>query len=342
MNLEQVRQLCRTLDEKPVDGFDARSRVIYPLVDEIVPAGTAFDVTLQSGVQLRYKHAGKISKEIILREADTPSHAWEPVTTRAILATIGFREGSVLIGGAYFGDHAIPAAHEMRRLGRLDLVICVEPNPENLELLLENARENNVTDYVRASDLVLWSEPGLRFNLDDRDSHAAATLGTGGAFSSGTIDALFQAHGVCAPALILLDIEGSEEQALRGASATLNLPETEAPMIIAEVHRNYVDWDSGLQNTPIIEFLLEHDYEIFALRDHQGNWELSLEKMEIIPLDRVILHGPPHGFNIIASKDKRFFGSERFVRTVDVSPKYLRYRDSELYKPLQLNEKMAR
>lgn len=341
LTLKQVRQLCQTLEENPIDGFDARAQLIYPLLDEIFPEGTAFEVSLQSGVRLRFKHTGKISKEIILRETDISSHIWEPMTTRAILAAIAFREGSVLIGGAYFGDHAIPAAHEMRRLKRTDSVISVEPHADNLALLLENARENSVSEYVTASGLVLWSEPDLKFHLDDRDSHAATTLGDNGTLSSGTIDGLIESHGVTSLALIVLDIEGSEEQALHGASSTLNLPKAEAPIIIAEIHRNYVDWDSGLQNTPIIKFLLENDYEIFALRDHQGNWELDLEYMEIIPIDRIFLDGPPHGFNIIASKDPQFFDTEKFRRTVDVSPKYLRHRDSELYRPLEPDHKRA-
>jgi hypothetical protein len=132
----------------------------------------------------------------------------------------------------------------------------------------------------------------------------------------------------------MLDIEGSEERALQGASKVLNLPDDYAPIVIVEIHRKYVDWDSGLASTGIVRLLASHGYTVYALRDCQSNWELGLESPEIIPIDDVYLEGPPHGFNLIASKSDSFFDVSGFRRVSHVSPKYLRHRDPTLHQPL--------
>jgi len=132
----------------------------------------------------------------------------------------------------------------------------------------------------------------------------------------------------------MLDIEGSEEKALKGATSILEQPANDAPVVIVEVHKSYVNWDNGLLKTEIVKFLLRHGYDVYALRDCQSNWELSLKTPEIIPLDKVYLDGPPHGFNLIASKVNNFFDDLGFKRVSNVSPKYLRHRDPSLHLPL--------
>ena len=237
-------------------------------------------------------------------------------------------------GGAYFGDHALIAANTLRCLNASFEVVCVEPNPEQRLLLNENAHMNHLQDFIALEDAVLWSTEGLQFDLENTDSHASVLQVDSAPYLSKTINSIVKNIGFDSLSLLMLDIEGSEESALQGSNSLLEMTEAEAPKIIFEVHRKYVDWTNGLVNTPIVQNLANYGYHMFALRDCQCNWELDLQKPELIPLEDVLLEGPPHGFNIVASKDKQFFSKEHFDFVKGVSPKYLRHRSPSLHRPL--------
>ncbi len=63
-------------------------------------------------------------------------------------------------------------------------------------------------------------------------------------------------------------IEGAEYDALKGAVNVLSQPPETAPAVICEIHRHYVDWTAGLRQTPLCKLLIDHGYEIFAIRDY--------------------------------------------------------------------------
>lgn len=334
LDLDYISKLRGFLDSNPCVDFDARTTVLYPLLDQVFSDGDRLSLTLENGLRLEYLYKSNIAKEILLREREKPSHAWEPMTTRAIELAIRYRPGAVLIGGAYFGDHAMIAAKELQNLGDAGTVICVEPNEEQGQLLLENAAGNGLSQLLHLVKSVLWDSAGMRFNLNNEDSHASVQPDDNAACLSETIDHILsdqQADGI---SLLMLDIEGSEEKALAGANSVLSLPADQAAIVIVEIHRKYVDWDCGLSKTGIVQLLIGHGYHVYALRDCQSNWELGLAAPEIIPLDEVHLSGPPHGFNLIASKDEDFFDASGFKRVSNVSPKYLRHRDAKLHAPV--------
>lgn len=337
LDLSYVLSLRDFLDSHPCIGFDARTKVLYPLLDEVFRDGDQLGIRLENGLFFNYSYKSNIAKEILLRDKEVPDHVWEPMTTRSVELALRYRPGPVLIGGAYFGDHALVAAHEISAANRSGVVVCVEPNQQQREILENNAAINNLSGYISLLDSVLWSISGLKFDLLATDSHASVFPGGSSEYSSKTIDEILVDHGLREISLILLDIEGSEEQALRGATSALSLPSDQAPVVITEIHRKYVDWSNGLEKTPIVSCLLGHGYHVFALRDCQSNWSLGLDSPEIIPLDRVCLEGPPHGFNLIAAKDAGFFGDQRFRIVHDVSPKYLRHRDPAIHFPLPLD-----
>lgn len=339
LDLNYVQQLRHHIDCHPCLDFDARTKILYPLLDEIFLESDRLNVRLENSLSIDYLYKSNIAKEILLRDRENPSHAWEPMTTRSVELAIRHKPGSVMVGGAYFGDHALIAAHELQASKSPGLVVCVEPNLEQRAILESNATLNNLSESIRLLDSVLWSRSGLRFDLAASDSHAAVIADEKATYISKTIDQILADLEIEEISLLLIDIEGSEEQALRGASKILSDRPDRAPVIIAEIHRNYVDWSEGLAETSIVRFLQGHGYSVFALRDCQSNWCLGLDAPEIIPLDRVYLDGPPHGFNLIAAKDTRFFEDQRFRVVHDVSPKYLRHRDPALHLPLAANSK---
>ncbi len=132
----------------------------------------------------------------------------------------------------------------------------------------------------------------------------------------------------------MLDIEGGEFAALRGASHYLNQPVGEAPHLIFEVHRNYVDWSDGLENTEIIKYLRNKGYSLYAIRDYQSNMPMGDQPIEIIRPEDIYLDGPPHGFNMLGTKDERILDPKLFRFCSGVSPKLLTHRDPQLHQPL--------
>lgn len=334
LDLAYIRKLERFFASNPCMDFDARSEILYPLLDKIFKKGDAFELELANNLRFEYVYTSTIAKEILLREHENPSHAWEPMTTKAIELVLDNRPGAALIGGAYFGDHALIAARQLKCQGNTSPVLCIEPNTKQGELLIKNATINNLQDLVILNKDVLWDQPGCRFNLNDQDSHASVKPDQNSSYTSNTIDNIVASHSIECLSLLMLDIEGSEEKALKGATSILEQPANDAPVVIVEVHKSYVNWDNGLLKTEIVKFLLRHGYDVYALRDCQSNWELSLKTPEIIPLDKVYLDGPPHGFNLIASKVNNFFDDLGFKRVSNVSPKYLRHRDPSLHLPL--------
>lgn len=241
LDLNFVKQLRHYLDCHPCLDFDARTQILYPLLDEIFIEGDRLNVRLENGLTMDYLYKSNIAKEILLRERENPSHAWEPMTTRSVELAIRHRPGCVMVGGAYFGDHALIAAHELQVSKSSGFVICVEPNSEQRRLLEYNAVLNNLSESIRLLDSVLWSSSGMRFNLAASDSHAAVIADEEATYVSKTIDEILSDHDVEEISLLLIDIEGSEEEALRGASKPLSAQRDRAPVVIAEIHRNYVD-----------------------------------------------------------------------------------------------------
>lgn len=334
MDISYIKKLCRFFDANPCMGFDARSQILYPLLDKLIPEGQIFDLELENGLHFEYAYTSSIAKEILLRELENPSHAWEPMTSKSVELIMANRPGTALIGGAYFGDHALIAARELQIKRSEGLVICIEPNIAQGQLLIKNAKANNIRDQIIWSDCILWDQPGLPFSLNDADSHASVRQDLNSDCATDTIDRLLAKYSIESLSLLMLDIEGSEEKALRGATAVLGLAEDLAPVIIVEIHRSYVNWDGGLANTDIVRLLTGYGFHIYALRDCQSNWELGLKGPEIVPLDTVYLEGPAHGFNLIASKRDDLFDDLGFKRVPFVSPKYLRHRDPRLHLPL--------
>ena len=107
------------------------------------------------------------------------------------------------------------------------------------------------------------------------------------------------------PDLIMLDIEGAEYRALKGAQSFLQQPAGQAPNIVFEAHRHYVDWSNGLENTELIRFLTDLGYQVFAVRDFNSNYNLVGKPIEIIPAKDVYLEGPDHGFNMVAGQGRQ-------------------------------------
>ncbi len=252
--------------------------------------------------------------------------------------------GDVIVGGAYFGDQTILMAKTNPNF----TFHAFEPNNQQRQQLSKNAELNNLTN-IKTCSQGLWNNSCSQLILTDEDSFAHAEISENSkntekseSFSTITVTDYCQNNHINSLNLIMLDIEGAEFNVLQGAEKFLKMSAETAPNLVFEIHRSYVDWSVGLENTDLIKFVKSFDYTLFAVRDYNSNVDLSDSKkyfIELIPLqtDKIYLEGPPHGFNVLATKNPELLISNNptiFKIVSNVSPKLLRHRNPEIHQPI--------
>jgi FkbM family methyltransferase len=328
-----IRQLIAFEGAIDAPGVDVREELTGPLVDALYDDDQVVRKTLSNGVTFEFLYRSKIARDFVMSVPERPDHAWEPQTSR-ILVRLARGAKQVVIGGAYFGDHAVLIAKEIAAGG--GVVHAFEPNTQQRGMLMRNAELNGLKNIVPRPE-GLWHDSSTNLKLVGYDSFANAEVAEAGAddsFKTVTIADYLKAQGIDRLDLIVLDIEGAELGALKGAEPFLSASKGQAPNILFEVHRHYVDWSNGLPNTEIVRLLTDHGYAVFALRDFNSNYDLAGKPVELIPADAVYLEGPPHGFNMVAVKDPSIFNDPGYAIVRDVSPKYLRHKDPKLHHPV--------
>ena len=332
-----VRALARVYEHTPAK-TEFRERVCRPIVEQLLNQSGSLRVTLASGLMLDITSPGRIELAVLL--SVDPDHVWEPQTTR-LLEMLAAESTHSIVGGAYIGDQVLPMS--LAAAAKPAATIhAFEPSGRAYVQLLHNLGINGISN-VTAHHLALWSESTMlqlkgtaplasTASIDDRSDCAAAT--TNGLVAATTIDEYAQTAGLTDIGLIMLDTEGGEEPALRGARTLLARPPSTAPQVIFEVHRQFVDWTVGLANTPVVQLLAETGYAVYAIRDFHANRSMAGRPIEVIPVDRVYLEGPPHGFNLLATKEATLIRRLRLEVVNDVSPKLLADRDPRLHHPL--------
>jgi len=310
-----------------------REEVTGPIVDALYAGSDTVSRELANGIVITCPYRSKIAREFLMATADKPTFVWEPQTTKILLH---FAEGAknVLIGGAYFGDQAILIANVLKSSG--GIAHCFDANPDQLAALVANAEANGLREQVKDVLAGLWHEEGKLLSLEDADSHAAATLTDDeNGIKTRTIDNYCREAGIEKLDLIMLDIEGSELPALQGALGQMGGKSEPGPIIVFEVHRHYVDWDSGLHTTDIVKDLASRGYTSYAIRDYQGHVDMTDQPIELVTAETANLEGPPHGFNMLAIKDTSRLDHPLFRIRENVSPKLLFHRDPSLHQPIK-------
>lgn len=309
-------------------GSDLREGVTGPILDAAVGQGRRFVKRLESGLSLVFHYRSKIARDFLLSDAPAPDHVWEPQTTRTLLE-LGRDARQAVIGGAYFGDQAVPLAERLRGRGT---VHCFELSAENADLLTHNARRNGLDNLV-VNRLGLWSDARVRLALVGEDAYAAPREAPAG-FAATTLEAYAEAQGLEGIDLVMLDIEGGELAALRGGRRFLEQPAEQAPQLVFEIHGAYTDWSNGIAETEIVRFLAVRGYTLFAIRDYQSNVAMAGRPVELVELDSIVTAGPVHGFNMLGTKRPEALDPAVFRRVRGVSPKLLFGRDPVLHAPL--------
>ena len=308
-----------------------REQVRWPLILSLLSEVKTHRVVLQNGLLFDISPDSRIEKALLLSTEAHPDHVWEPQTTRLLVA-LAADAANVIVGGAYIGDHVAFIARVVADCGT---VHAFEPSEHSFERLLHHLTINDLHSVV-AHPLGLWDRSDVALQLQG-DLALASSVPMNNpekGFKSVSIDDYVRSQRLESVELIMLDTEGGEENALLGARETI---ERDSPNIVFEIHRHFVDWTGGLEKTSTVTLLTSQGYDVFAIRDFHNNYPMANEPIEVIPVDRVYLDGPPHGFNTLATKDRNLV--ERLgLRVVnDVSPKLLLDKDSALHLPLTRN-----
>lgn len=301
-----------------------RDDVTGPIVDALYASVDVVRKELSNGLVFEFPYRSKIARDFVMSVPGTPDHVWEPQTTKLLLH-LSRSAKDIIVGGAYFGDHAILIADALRGRGTCH---AFEPDTDQAAMLQRNAVLNTL-DNVRVNVTGLWSDTVSHLAFVGKDAIASAVASDTGVPAT-TIDAYAEAAGIDRVSVIMLDLEGGELNVLRGGERVLR---EHAPHVVFEIHRSYVDWSHGLHNTEVVQFLVSLGYTVFAIRDFQSNYDLRDRPVELVPLQTAYLEGPPHGFNLLAVRDNAVLEDELFVVTPNVSPKLLLHRDPSLHHP---------
>lgn len=315
--------------------FSVRDEVTGPIIDALHGEVGVLRKMLSSGIVFDFHYRSKIAREIVMSPDRVPDHVWEPQTTK-LLVHFGKTVPNVIIGGAYAGDQAILVARELARHG--GSLHAFEPNGDQIAMLRHNAEINDLSN-ITFNQVGLWRDDSTTLRLvgDDSFAHpevAEANSAGDDTFPTVSINAYGASRGLDRVGLIMLDIEGAEAAALAGASQYLSQPAAKAPIVVFELHRHYVDWSKGLDQTDIVRFMTGHGYQVYAVRDFNANEPMGDAPIELVPTDRAYLEGPPHGFNMLAVKDPQLIAGKLFKICPDVSPKLLWHRDPKLHHPM--------
>jgi FkbM family methyltransferase len=173
---------------------------------------------------------------------------------------------NVVIAGAYAGDQALPVADSLRKSG--GICHCFEPDREGLTVLRHNAEANGLETSMKINAVGLWDSDNAVLQLVGKGELGQPREGKasngGETIAATTLNAYVERHGLQSVDLVMLDVEGGESAILRGASRYLAQPAGQAPNIVFEIHRAYVDWSEGLENTDIGRLLTGHGYKLYA------------------------------------------------------------------------------
>ncbi len=330
----QVFETLRRAHATAADATSFSEKVRWPLVLALLQDAKKHEVVLANGVVFEVVPDSRIDKALLLSMELHPDHVWEPQTTRLVVA-LAEGAANVIIGGAYIGDQALLIA---RVLGATGVVHAFEPMKAAHQRLMRNIELNSMENVI-PHRMSLWDSSDVKVRLSGQLALASTSTLDGVAgeddeiVTAVTIDDYQRRADLSSIGLITLDTEGGEERALVGAANVLDRPAGSAPNIVFEIHREFVDWTDGLENTNVVRFLRSRGYYLFAIRDFHNNYPMGDLPIEVVPIDNVYLEGPPHGFNVLAVKDRGLLDRLGLRIVEGVSPKLLVDRDPALHHP---------
>ncbi|HYP39562.1 MAG TPA: FkbM family methyltransferase [Chloroflexia bacterium] len=164
--------------------------------------------------------------------------------------------------GAYIGLYTVAIA---KHLGSSGKVIAFEPDPDSFAALKAHVQLNRVSDHVELIQVAASAENGtVAFEVGRHSMSRIAGTQTQDArmVRSVRLDTILARNRVD---ILKIDVEGFEEQVLRGASGILESPERAPHTIFIEVHP-YAWAELGVTSESLLKLLESSGYKVFDLR----------------------------------------------------------------------------
>jgi FkbM family methyltransferase len=187
--------------------------------------------------------------------------AYEPEFWQQIMSLL--KPDSVIMDvGAYIGLYTVAIA---RRLGPSGKVIAFEPDPDSFAALKAHVQLNRVSEHVELIQAAAGAENGIvhfeagRHSMSRiagkpaRDARMVRAVRLDSVLAGKRID------------ILKIDVEGFEEQVVRGASGILESPERAPHTIFIEVHP-YAWGELGVTSESLLKLLESSGYKVFDLR----------------------------------------------------------------------------
>ncbi|MCX7856660.1 MAG: FkbM family methyltransferase [Deltaproteobacteria bacterium] len=153
--------------------------------------------------------------------------------------SIGAKKGNVVIdGGSCWGDTALFFATEVGNLGQ---VYAFEFVPSNLDIMRKNLSLNpELAKRIRVVPNPLWSTSGVDLFFKDRGLGSVVEnqpfADMQGSFASVSVDHFVDENKIDRVDFIKMDIEGSEQKAIKGAINTLKKYK---PQLAISIYHNF-------------------------------------------------------------------------------------------------------
>ena len=173
-----------------------------------------------------------------------------------VLALVGSPPGKTLLEiGANIGTHTV----YLTRDGQFERMICIEPEPRNLQILKQNLLLNDLAERAIVVECAVGDQEGVAdFYLDDRNYGASSLIkrkGSGDPISVPVrrIDEILRGLQISPDelGLVWMDIEGSEPAAIKSMP---ELVERRVPIMMEYVPDRY----GPVKAKEMIEYLSRH------------------------------------------------------------------------------------
>lgn len=170
---------------------------------------------------------------------------------------------TIIDAGAWNGDTAIQFAGLCRKHGH---IYSMEPDTSNFKKLTDNIHQHGLTATVSPVQLGLWSDTcTLSFNCSCDNSMQYRIDGTGtGQIPVTTLDDFVRERNLSRVDLIKMDIEGAEQEAIRGSESVIR---TWRPRLQISVYHKHDD----LWEIPLALYKMNPEYR-FYLGIHKQNF----------------------------------------------------------------------
>jgi FkbM family methyltransferase len=187
--------------------------------------------------------------------------SYEPEAWHQIMSLL--KPDSVVVDvGAYIGLYTVAIA---RRMGPAGKVIAFEPDPDSFAALKAHVQLNRVSDHVELIQAAAGAESGtVPF---EAGRHSMSRIAGKQAKDTNVVRAV-RLDTVLANKrvdILKIDVEGFEEQVVRGASGILESPGRAPHTIFIEVHP-YAWEELGVTSESLLKLLESSGYRVFDLQ----------------------------------------------------------------------------